>query len=122
MRSLAASRREYTFNRHHPRMRVIRYSKTLMVESRGRGLLNTPRARSMTVVGWTKRLLRRLLAQLSHILRRELRCLAAEARGHVIGNRRDLGVGIGIAERTHRDRGLLRMPPGSGNHDLRDIR
>ena len=48
-------------------------------------------------------------------------CFVAEAGSDVIGNRGDLGIGIGVAERRHRDRALWRTPLGSGNHDLDDI-
>jgi hypothetical protein len=40
-----------TLSRHHPRRRVIQYSGTSAMESRGRGVLDTPHARGMTVVG-----------------------------------------------------------------------
>src|ERR1700687_4967448 len=113
-----------------------------MMESRGRGVLDTSHARGMTVVelarrsppphlpreGWhgasaprRRLLLRRLLSQLCYILRGELRSLAAEARGDGVGDRGDLDIGIGVAERGHRDSVLWRLPPGPGNHDLGDV-
>src|SRR5580700_2719219 len=60
----------------------------------------------------------RLRSQLCHILRSELRSLAAEACGDVVGHIRDLLVGISIAERGHRDSALRRKPSGPGDHDL----
>jgi hypothetical protein len=33
---------------HHPRKRVIQYSKAVATESRGRGVLDTPLSRGMT--------------------------------------------------------------------------
>jgi hypothetical protein len=66
-------------------------------------------------------LLRRLLAQLRHVLRGEVRWLAAEARGDVIGERGDFRIGIGIAERRHRDGVGWGVPLGSVKHDLDDI-
>src|SRR6266540_4029218 len=36
--------------RHHPRRRVIQYSSTFVMESRSRGVLDTPLSRSMTAL------------------------------------------------------------------------
>jgi hypothetical protein len=44
-------------------------------------------------------LLRRLLSQCGDIACGDLRSLAAEARSNVVGDGRDLLVGIGVAER-----------------------
>jgi hypothetical protein len=43
----AATNRD-TLNRHRPRRRAIQYSETPMIESKGRGVLDTPLSRSMT--------------------------------------------------------------------------
>ena len=49
-------------------------------------------------------LIRRLLAKLGYVIRREFRSLGAEARGDIVGDGGDLVVAIGIAERRHRER------------------
>ena len=63
----------------------------------------------------------KLQQQLRHVMRGDLRCLAAEARGNVIGKRCDFRIGIGAAKRRHRDGILRRQPPGAGKHHLDDI-
>jgi hypothetical protein len=42
----------------------------------------------------------------------------SKARGDVIGKRRDLGIGIGAAERRHRDGMFRRQLLGAGKHHL----
>jgi hypothetical protein len=41
----------HTLSRHHPRKRVIQYSDTFVIESKSRGVLDTPHARGMTNSG-----------------------------------------------------------------------
>jgi hypothetical protein len=65
--------------------------------------------------------LRHLLAQLGDITRGEARALGAETRGDIVGHRRDLVVGIGVAEGRHRERAVRRQSRGPPQHDLRDI-
>jgi len=62
MGDIGRFRVRYILSRHHPRTRVIQYSRPLVMESRGRGVLDAPpepvirlaegetRWRSMTVV------------------------------------------------------------------------
>src|SRR5258708_5865263 len=71
-----------------------------------------------TVIDTRWRSFGRLLPQLRHVLGGKLRSLAAEACADVIGDRRDLVVGISVAECRHRDRAFRRMPLGPGDHDL----
>src|SRR6266850_4158190 len=80
--------------------------------------LKVPTARLAT----RRRSFGRLLPQLGHVLGGKLRSFAAEARGDVVGHGRNLGIGVGVAERRHRDGILWRMSLGPGNHDLRDVR
>ena len=73
--------------------------------------------------GWLPQLASpsRLLAQLRHVFRRELRSFAPETRRDVVSYCRDFVIGIGVAECRHRqraDRYLLLISP---KHDLRDI-
>jgi hypothetical protein len=42
----------------------------------------------------------------------------SKARGDVIGKSRDLGIGIGAAERRHRDGMFRRQLLGAGKHQL----
>lgn len=44
-----------------------------------------------------------ILPQLRHVLRSDQRCPGSEARDDIIGKSRDLCIGIGAAERGHRD-------------------
>jgi len=44
-----------------------------------------------------------ILPQLRHVLRSDRRCPGSEARDDIIGKSRDLCIGIGAAERGHRD-------------------
>src|SRR5882724_12906480 len=67
------------------------------------------------------RSLRGLFPERRHVLCGDLSRFAAEACGDVIGHGRNLDIGIGVAERWHRDRTLRRLSLGSGNHDLGDI-
>src|SRR5712671_3695088 len=77
---------------------------------------------SYGATGHRRRSFGRLLPQLGHVLGGKLRSFAAEARGDVVGHGRNLGIGVGVAERRHRDGILWRMSLGPGNHDLRDVR
>src|SRR5258708_7111183 len=74
-----------------------------------------------TVIDTRRRSFGRLLPQLRHVLGGKMRSLAAESCGDVIGDRRDLVVGISVTERRHRYRAFRRMPLGTGDHDLGDI-
>jgi hypothetical protein len=66
----------HTLNRHRPRKRAIQYSETPMMESKSRGVLDTPPSRSMAASvrsGTTK--------QSILSLRREMDCFAEPVIG-----------------------------------------
>src|ERR1700693_1451507 len=75
--------------------------------------------RSIWVAGC---LLRHLPSKRGHLVLADRGALRAEARGDVVGNGRDLGVGVGAAEGRHGDDAWWSGSPRAGNHNLRNIR
>src|ERR1700719_722223 len=80
---------------------------------------SAPRSRSTWVAGC---LLRHLPSERGHLVLADRGAFRAEARGDVVGDGRDLGVGVDAAEGRHGEAAWWSESPRAGNHTLRNIR